>query len=172
MKKLLFILLLFFPILSQAQPAQNEKKASLYLRHIGDSEFWPGFDDPSFKPCDGETYVIQYFNSSQGLQYEGEKSALVEAFQAAYQPIDTEESGWVRIRFMVNCEGKTGRYRIQAADYNYRPVRFDERIISQLVKITHSLEGWLPQRINGRVRDYYQYLIFKIEKGQLKEILP
>jgi len=80
---------------------------------------------------------------------------------------------WIgRIRFVVNCNGKSDRFRILTVNYDYEPIEFDKNITSQLLNITKSLICWIPKSVNGKKVDYYQYLIFKIKDGKIDEILP
>lgn len=145
---------------------------SKYLRWVGDAEFDPEMDAGDFQLCGSEKLVQQYFYFGQGLQYEGEKTALRKRFKEAYLPVETAQSGWVRIRFIVNCQGQTGRFRMIGSDLDYQEQIFDKRIIDQLLKITQSLEGWAVLSKSGKPRDYYQYLIFKINNGDITDILP
>ena len=156
---------------SETTDAEYQKPKSKYLRWVGDSEFNAELDDEQFQPCFGDNQVKQYFNFSDGLSYEGEKTALVKEFEERYQPVTTEQSGWIRVRFIVNCKGDTGRFRVMGADKNYNEFEFDETITNQLLEITKSLDKWivLPQDKPG---DYYQYLMFKINNGNLIEIMP
>ncbi|MGL4629975.1 MAG: hypothetical protein ACRCVT_02120 [Leadbetterella sp.] len=79
----------------------------------------------------------------------------------------------IRIRFIVNYKGQTDRFRLIAMDENYKEKVFASSITEQLVKITKSLKGWgLMKYDSTHTFDYYQYLIFKMENGQIKEILP
>ena len=55
---------------------------------------------------------------------------------------------------------------------NYEEKVFDKSITDKLLSIAKNLKGWKGKRIREKEIDYYQYLIFKIENGQLKEILP
>lgn len=144
---------------------------SKYLRWVGDSEFDPQLDDSTFQICYNESSVYQYFNFSQGMKYAGERTTLRKAFEA-YQNVDVPESGMVRIRFVVNCKGETGRFRLISSDANYQPFTFDSRITDQLLEITKSLDGWMPLPNLEEPMDYYQYLIFIIDNGQIKDILP
>jgi len=155
--------------------SQKENKRtpdSKYLRWVGDSEYQTGIDDSTFKPCYGEYRVKQYFNYGNGLVYEGEKTALVNIFKEKFQSVDTAKSGFIRIRFIVNCEGKTGRFRLTSSDKNFQPAQFAACITDQLMTITKSLDGWLPLPDTTSPEDYYQYLVFKIEDGRLTEIMP
>ena len=74
---------------------------------------------------------------------------------------------FVALTVVVNCSGETGRFRLLSADLNYQPYQFSSEITSQLLRITKSMEGWLPKIWKDTKIDYYQYLIFKIEKGKV-----
>lgn len=150
----------------------TEKDKPKYLRWVGDIEADTKIDEDVFQLCYSEARVKQYFNFSQGMQYEGEKTALVEVFRQDYETVDVPQSGWLRIRFIVNCKGESGRFRLTASDTQYQAQEFDARITDQLLSITQSLNGWKPLPNREDPRDYYQYLTFKIESGALKEILP
>lgn len=164
-----FKFLFIFPLVVLSQ---DKETASLYPAYIGDIEFNKGIDDESFKLC-FEKHIFQYFNDSHGLEYEGEKVALEREFAKEYKSkFIKNETGSIRINFVVNCNGKTDRFRLIAMDENYIEKQFESSITEQLLRITKSLKGWKGKQIQGHAIDYYQYLIFKIENGQLKEILP
>lgn len=130
-------------------------------------------DDPAFRICNSEEQVIQYFNNGIGMEYEGDKPALTAIFQKQYISVNgTGQSGLIRIRFIVNCKGESGRFRMMCSDLNYRQKQFDIQITDQLLAITKSLNGWKPKRWKETEIDYYQYLLFKIEDGNLAAILP
>jgi hypothetical protein len=144
-----------------------------YLRWVGDIEQDIAIDRKDFKLCNGDEKVIQYFNTAQGFRYKGEKTKLFKTFQKNFIATHEEsQNGLIRIRFIVNCKGETGRFRILESDFNYAKFHFKDNIKNQLLEITKKLDGWELLKIKNQVNDYYQYLIFKIEKGQLIEILP
>lgn len=171
--KIFYLSFLFFYLISCAQES-NSFKNEYPPRHIGDIEFDPKLDNPDFKLCNEEK-IYQYFNIGQSILYNGEKIALEKEFFEKYKPeIAKSESGLVRIRFIVNCKGETGRFRILGADENYKEKEFDKSITSQLLQITKELNNWgrLFDQEKQEGWDYYQYLIFKIEDGQIVKILP
>ena len=152
---------------------KEPSRESKYLRWVDDIEFDPVVDDDGFKVCQGDDQIIQYFNNSQGVEYEGEKPAIDKAFQENYDASKAaKESGLIRIRFIVNCEGETGRFRVLSMDEAYNEKPFDASITQQLLEITKRLKGWKPKVYRGRKVDYYQYLIFKIQNGEIVKILP
>lgn len=172
MKYLILLLssLLFISCKGQEEAQKTEKKE--YLRWVDDIAFDPLLDDSTFVLCNGEERVFQYFNDSKGLLYKDGKPAIDSAFAKNYRPVNSSESGLVRIRFVVNCKGEADRYRLLTADLNYQPSEIDQRITDQLMKITKSLDGWETKYIRERPVDYYQYLLFKIEDGQIINIMP
>ena len=144
-----------------------------YLRYVGDIMQDSLIDNENFKLCNGDNNVLQYFNTSQGFQYDGGKIKILKDFQKNFNPsIRDNQNGLIRIRFIVNCDGETGRFRILESDFEYQEFTFDKNIINQLVSITENLKGWKILKRKNQNLDYYQYLIFKIENGNIKEILP
>lgn len=147
-------------------------KDSKYLSMVGDIAHDPKLDDPNFTLCD-EKNTKQYHNLNEEMQYEGEKYALDNTFFTQYKATDgAKDSGMIRIRFMVNCKGETGRFRLISSRYDYKEKQFDKAITDQLMTITKSLTGWKILSDKTGPKDYYQYLIFKMTDGQIKEILP
>ena len=171
MNKIIIIILtvLFFNS-CQSQEEKIIKKE--YLHWIGDIEKNDS-DNVNFELCNEEDEVIQYFNVSQGLEYYGEKLEILKTFEKKFEPSEKEnQNGIIRIRFIVNCKGETGRFRILEADENYKKFSFDSNITKQLLEITKSLDGWIVKESENIKLDYYQYLIFKIKNGNINEILP
>lgn len=152
---------------------KSEKES--YLRWVGDIPFEAEIDDPDFKLCYTDNDIRQYFNFSKGVQYKGEKTAIDQYFKENYKPVETNQSGLIRIRFIVNCKGETGRFRLKEMDQDYQPMNFDQAITDQILNLTKEMEGWLPiemEEMNNTKLDYYQYLIFKIDRGSIIEIMP
>ena len=141
-------------------------------RHVGDIVFDPAIDNHDFKVCHPDK-IFQYFNNGSGPEYLNEKIGLDEYFFARYSPVELfEENGMIRIRFVVNCEGKADRFRMIACGPNYQEKVFDNRITNQLMNLTQSINDWPVKKYNKGAGDYYMYLIFKIMDGQLIDIMP
>lgn len=173
MKKSILKLTLLFLILCSCKSEKEVSEKEEYLRWVGDIDQNDQIDKTEFKVCNGDDKILQYFNLGKGPVYSGEKSKILTTFKSKYQPIsDKKENGLIRIRFIVNCEGKAGRYRVLQSDYDYQEKEFDKEIVSQLLNITKEIENWEVFYRNEVPVDYYMYLIFKIKDGQLTEILP
>jgi hypothetical protein len=166
----MFALIVLMPFVSFCQEENRIK--TIYPNMVGDIEFNKETDKENFELC-YEKYISQYFNDSNGLEYEGGKGTIEKEFAEKYKSENIEnESGLIRIRFVVNCKGETDRFRLISMDRNYNEKVFLKSITDQLLSITKNLKGWKVKKYEEKEIDYYQYLIFKIENGQLKEILP
>lgn len=168
--KNVFLIILFIPLLINCQ---TEKSAvSKYPVHVGNIEPDEKSDDPNFKRCLDERYVFQYYNDSKGVQYKGEKATIQNEVQKLSLPEIKNSNGYITIRFIVNCEGKSGLFRMQQMNEEYKEYSFAKQTSDQLINFTKKLNGWIPKEIEGRKVDYYQYLTYKIENGKVSEILP
>lgn len=147
------------------------KEKNKYLDHVGDLAFNAKIDNKDFLPC-SEKFILQYYNFGENIQYNGEKRAIINTFKQNYKPVKSKENVYVTIRFIVNCDGKTGRFRVKTMDMDYNAIVVDKNITNQLLSITKSLNGWKQGIRDGVHFDYYQYLTFKITNGAIESILP
>lgn len=170
MRILLFCICTIFFLQACSQQAISEEVPEI-VNVVG--EIFPdhNLDESDFTICHDQRQIVQYYAFSEKT-YEGEKAAIDEHFQSQYKKVDSPDSGLIRIRFIVNCKGESGRFRLMGMDNDYQPKQFSEAITSQLMSLTKSLKGWKAMKGQAQTRDYYQYLIFKIEKGQIIEIMP
>jgi hypothetical protein len=148
-----------------------EKQKDELLRHVGDILFDPQIDTTDFKPCH-EDLTFQYYNFSNAIQYDGEKASVIREFENKFQQVNETENGYITIRFIVNCEGKTGWFRIVTMDFDYQEKELSSELSNQLLEITKNLKGWKPGDFDGKKYDYYQYLTFKITNGRIENIMP
>jgi hypothetical protein len=169
--KLRFLFALL-PYLISCSQVTNDVNRNDYPLQVGDIYFDKRIDDPDFKICNREQ-ILQYYYFSNGLQYKGEKVALEQYFQSKFSNSSRYgETGYITIRFVVNCHGKTGLFRVQEMSESYEFRKFDKDLVVELTNITKSLDGWIIGQYENKASDYYQYLTFKIVDGVLLEILP
>lgn len=162
-----------FVILFLASACSKEDKDSL---HVGDIAFDPKTDNPDFKVC--HRHIYQYYNFEKG-NFSLDKKIIRQHFESKFKPIanSLDERGYITIRFVVNCEGETDRFRIFQIDTEMKDTEFSEDLMNQLLALTKELKGWKAGEFNAiRDRkgkfDFYQYLTFKIRNGDLIDILP
>jgi len=170
--KNILLLILLIPLFTNCQT--ERKVVSKYPAHVGNVEFDEKIDDPNFKRClpDG-SYAYQYYNGdSSGIEYKGEKLEIIRTLEKENIQSSRDINGYITFRFIVNCEGKSGLFRVQQMDEQYKEKYFEKKLLEQLLSFTKNLNGWIPKEIQGRKVDYYQYLTYKIEDGKVSEILP
>ncbi|MEL6560406.1 MAG: hypothetical protein AAFQ94_19605 [Bacteroidota bacterium] len=157
---------LIFLIACQSKPEKDE-----ILRHVGDITFDPEIDNVDFEICN-ENRIYQYYNFSNAIMYEGEKATLVREIHNEFEVTDADDNGYISVRFVVNCKGQTGRFRVTTMNDDYQEIQLSTALTNQLLEIVKSRKGWLKGESRGKKRDYYQYLTFKIKNGQLIDIMP
>lgn len=145
------------------------------FNNVGDIAFDKNIDDPNFKICDS-TQLYQYYTrefEGSNAKYRGEKPAIEKYFREGYQfPKTIGETGFLTIRFIVNCNGKSGRFRVQGMNRKYELKAFNSILTQQLIQLTKELDGWIPIQKNNKTYDFYQYFTFELEQGQIKNIMP
>ncbi|MCD4747667.1 MAG: hypothetical protein K8R58_15335 [Bacteroidales bacterium] len=143
-----------------------------YPDNVGDIKFNQEIDNPNFILCDSNN-IKQYYNFGKPMQIHGEKTNLIKYFSTNYRVSDSlNERGYVTIRFVVNCQGVTGRFRVYEMDNDCKSKKFSSNITQQILLLTKNFNQWIIGEKDGVKYDYYQYLTFKIEDGKIKEILP
>jgi hypothetical protein len=143
-----------------------------YPENVGDIAFDANLDDLNFKLCN-EVRTFQYYNSPKGLPFEGEKAKLNQIYFEKFRKKNfSNETGYLTIRFVVNCKGETGRFRTQEMDNEFKAKKLNRELVSELLDVTKKLSGWIIATNGKDTFDYYQYLTFKIESGKLIEIMP
>lgn len=73
---------------------------------------------------------------------------------------------------MINCEGQTGRFRMEQLNKDYQPYQFKDDISQQLLRLVKAMKDWQPSRHKEIVFDTIFYLTFKIVNGKPVDILP
>ncbi len=168
--KVVLLFLLFYSCHSSSEAPKE------YPRMIGDISHDPAIDTTDFKLCYGDQIAVQYYAMTKVLgakPFLNEQKEVQTIFEANYNSkIAMKESGLLRIRFLVNCQGVPGRFRMIGMDENYQSKTFDKSITNQILSISQHKIKWKPFVSDKLNRDYYMYLIFKIDQGKIIEILP
>ncbi len=130
-------------------------------------------DDSDFVLCGHERRIADYYNSTPDGRYLYSKRAMLDTI---YSNLDKsklfDQSGRLVFRFVVNCEGKPGRFITNGYDLDYQPKAFDQETVEHLFEILRKLKEWRPVVINEKSRDAYFYITFNIENGEIVDILP
>lgn len=123
-----------------------------------------------FKLCFDKKHPYYHSHSN----YEGDFYEVKKHFYDNFKEIHGENNtGIVRIRFQMNCLGKTGNYEVETYSNNFEKIVIDDEITKQLIQLTKDLQRWLPVvNDSGERVDSHKFLAFKLEKGKLIDILP
>ena len=82
-------------------------------------------------------------------------------------------SGVVTIQFVVNCDGKTGRFETQSCDLHYTENEVNAAIVKHLLSLTKELKNWNVAIDESNLKvNSHAFLSFRIENGKITEILP
>ena len=108
------------------------------------------------------------------ISYKGEKKAVKDfVFNALKNQQFGTESGYIMIRFVINCAGQLGNFEIEQTDLNFNTIKFDKQLIKRLFLLTKSLTDWkIGKNEEGEHIDGRKFFTYKIENGRLKAILP
>ncbi|KPM33411.1 Hypothetical protein I595_314 [Croceitalea dokdonensis DOKDO 023] len=139
--------------------------------NVGDINFDSQIDDPTFEVCD-ENRVFQYY--SVGTSYIGERKAMREEIFNNIKDINLSfegKGGYLTFRFLVNCKGKTDRFRFKSVNADLQKNEFPLSDIKMLEKVVRGLKKWMPGVLNdGTPVDSYYQINFKIENGHITDI--
>jgi hypothetical protein len=136
---------------------------------VGDIAFDEKTDDPKFQLCNPATVFQSYelrSSSDESRKWISDQLKLKFVFKQNW----SDQTGFIVIRFAVNCFGLADRFRISGIDQNFNPLIFPEDLNRHLSQIIKTIK-WQPGNYKMQSVDYYQNVTFKIEKGKLKEVL-
>ena len=137
--------------------------------HIASSEAIAAAD---LDVCFEEVLFPSHYNRTI-IQYIHGKDSLTTFFYKNYDNHGiTNESGYITVKFVINCEGKTGRYQVLETGIDYSEKHFHEDLITELLELTQEMDEWTPFYRGDSRFDSFHHLTFKIQNGELDEILP
>ncbi len=89
------------------------------------------------------------------------------------KPLDFKQSGFLTIKFIVNCHQELCCFHTYQMDENYQPMAFDEGVKTQLIAFIKNLNGWKSATLeSGEPTNYRYYLNFVIKNGEFKRVSP
>ncbi|MGY0390928.1 hypothetical protein ACW5R3_00035 [Bizionia sp. KMM 8389] len=123
-----------------------------------------------FEVCN-ENYILQYYNPQRATYSKG-KNGLRNFILSNYKNKNYTDSGYLNIRFVINCKGEAGRYVIHENDLDLNPTKFNKDLVETLFQLTTQLKTWNPNYWQDAYRDSYMYISYRIENGEITEIIP
>ena len=154
---------------------------SYYGKYATDEEKYPnyiGFIDSNtallnqtYSLC-GDGTIHKTHHGAPFDAYEGNKRTFTESVLKTYKNKGYTDSGYVNFRFLVNCEGNPGWFEIIQINQEYEEVSLNKQMVDQLLNITSDPSHWAIYSSDGIARNYYHYVSYKIENGEITAILP
>lgn len=172
MNTLRYSFLLLLLMLRLKTFSQNTVPQHLNVKEkIGWIPFNKSLDNSNFKVCD-ELNIEEYYQVNPSY---GEGMPSIRKYISSYQK-ELEElcekDGYVILRFVINCQGQTDRYRTKFMTLNYT----DENTVNaelqkKIIQLTRNMGNWNPGKYDGKTYDCYQHLKFLFKNSQLVDVL-
>ena len=126
-------------------------------------------DQADFVICDS----TDFRSGRNGIQYIGGSNKLREDINSNFVSNKKYETfnGYVVIRFLVNCEGKSGRYRTQSLNLDFSPVKAPSGLLSQTTQLIKNLDTWEKHSLNDSRMEFSKFINLKFNNGQIQHIL-
>lgn len=169
MKIYTYLALFLFLFSNCKSTSKKNSEAKKYSHWVGDIHFDANLDNEKLLLCDS-THVIHRRN---GLTYPGGKDAIKNECLKKYKylPENKSFSGYIMVRFIINCKKETGRFRIQPMDFDFSLTECPNNLKEQLLSIVKGLKEWESASEKDKGSDFSKYLNFKIQNGQIENIL-
>lgn len=162
-------------LVEQIPLKEFQKMADHGIRRVGYIDPRSVLDpDSGFQLCGRHDDVADYYNGQdKRAQYVGGKKAIWELTNKHLDKSKLfKESGYLTLRFIVNCKGEAGWFTMEEADLDFQPKRFPAETIQHFFEILYQHPNWKPCIIREEARDAYTYITFKLKDGEIIEILP
>jgi len=134
---------------------------------VGDIAFNKELDKSTFKVCD-EKRINQYYSVKSN--YQNGKRGLKKDLWNSIESLTFKNSGYITFRFVINCNGETGRFRVKTVDSELKINYFNAEKIKTLQSFIENLEKWDVKKWNDRTFDSYFHLTFKVNNGKITDV--
>jgi len=127
------------------------------------------FDNPNYIICDS----TRISSGRSRLRYIGGSNKLRNEITSKYLYNQEHEtfSGYIVIRFLVNCEGKSGRYRAQSLNLDFSPLNAPSDLLEYSIELVKSFDNWTKSSGNDSKKEYSKFINLKINNGKIQHVL-
>jgi hypothetical protein len=145
--------------------------ASSSFSDVGAIPYDPAVDSQRFCLCNASN-IAQYYQATPVYRTgpEAMKARLRSLIGdlRAFGPA----SGIVTVRFLINCHGAPGRFRVSQVNEQYLPCAFPPALVARIKGAVQQLLYWKPGTARGKVYDSYYFLSFRLKQGRITQIFP
>ena len=98
---------------------------------------------------------------------------ILKEWKAFYTAPDTfRQSGFLTIRFIVNCKNEPCCFYFYEMNDKYQPIKFSQIVKDKMQVFVEQLGGWKSVNYQDAPANYYYYLNFNIQNGAFKSVSP
>lgn len=161
----ILIVLFYYQYLGK-YPVNAEK----YKHNVGHIDA-TNADQPNkgFELC-GTRRLVGSYHSAAPRIYRGSKRVFVSFILSEFDNKGYTDSGILNFRFHINCDKQVGNLEINQLNLNYEKTQLTQELVDQLTHLVVQSSNW--EAFGGKDDNYYMYLNFKIEDGNITEIIP
>jgi hypothetical protein len=172
MNTLRFSLVLLILMVRLKTFSQNTVPQHLNVKEkIGWIPFDKKSDNSNFKVCD-EMNIEEYYQVNPSY---GEGMPSIRKYFSAHQQLLEglcEKDGYVIVRFVINCQGQTDRYRTKFMSLKYvDEITVNAELQKKIIQLTRDMGNWTPGKYDGKTYDCYQHLKFIFKNSRLVDVL-
>jgi len=138
-------------------------------QNVGDIAFDSRTDDPKFQLCN-PNWVLQGYQLKTRMD---ETSVMVaKEFKTRFHSKEEwkNESGLIRVRFIVNCSGVADRFRLLELGADLKEKQFNKDLAAHVLSIAKGIQ-WRVRRAHQQTVDYYHHVSVWITNGQLTDLV-
>jgi hypothetical protein len=151
-----------------AKPLVNEEKYPHYIGYINQEE---ALLNKAYTLCNKDT-IYKVHHGAPKEAFQGSKKRFRETILSAYKNKEYSDSGYLNFRFLVSCEGNAGWFEIIEMNLDLEETTLNDDMVNQLLTHTADPKHWAIYTNDNIPRDYYMYISYRIENGEITEILP
>lgn len=165
---LIISLLTFGYFYINSKASINKDKFPHYIGYIDQEN---ALLNDAYSLCDkGNIYKVHH--GAPDDAFEESKKRFRETILSDYKNNGYADSGYLNFRFLVNCEGNAGWFEVIEMNLDLEETNLNDEMVHQLLKLTSNSKHWKIYTYNEIPRNYYMYISYRIENGEIKEILP
>ncbi len=125
-----------------------------------------------FTICDDKK-MLGYYSSAAPYIYRDNKLVFKQKIIDNYKNNEYQDTGYLNLRFLINCEGKVGHVEVNEFDIDLIRSDLTDELVDQLIKLALKEDNWeIRNKHYDTPQNHYMYLLFKLENGNVTEILP
>lgn len=136
-------------------------------KRVGDIAYTRSANPAETGPCN-QDFIYQHYDIN--TDYIGGKRAIKRELAGIFPMDGLNESGLLTVRFVVNCQGKTGWYQSKMISPDLQEMDISATDLTHLYGAISELNHWLPGRAGEEPQDSYFQISFKLKKGEVLDI--